>query len=148
MSAHSTCRLCKTLLLCPRPLSGSVSGVCNRCRDRLGLIPMPPPRRRAAPCKRCNGMKFVRVIPREYGEFGNSTSYPGEVMPMTATQLPNVHGKRLAASSRDRRPRPAGELHLHRLRLRRVVLPDPERIPIGPEFMTEVVDYDQSGPYR
>jgi hypothetical protein len=144
----STCRLCKTLLLVPDQSSGSVAGVCNRCRDRLGLIPMPPQRRRAAPCQRCSGMKFVRVIPREYGEFGNSSAYPGEVMPMTATQLPHVHGNSVVAPSRDGGRGLLENYICMTCGFIEWYCIDPQRIPIGPEFMTEVVDHDQGGPYR
>lgn len=40
-------------------------GMCTPCGNRLGVVVMPPARRRALPCRGCNGMKFVRAIPRE-----------------------------------------------------------------------------------
>ena len=44
--------------------------------SELGVIEMPPMRRRASPCLKCNGQKFVRVIPREYTVSGTFTT-PG-----------------------------------------------------------------------
>ena len=142
------CRLCRTLLLLPDQSARSVQDICNTCRDRLGLIPMPPPRRRAAPCKRCNGMKFVRVIPREFAEYGNSASYPGEVRPMTATHVPQFVGRMVIAPAPDGGRGVLENYICMQCGFVEWYCGDPERIPIGPEFMTDIVDYDEGGPYR
>ena len=73
MSAAPRCRLCEEEIIYDDPVE--IAGICVRCVDTLGLIPMPPPRRRAAPCQRCNGMKFVRAIPREYTAFAVKNGY-------------------------------------------------------------------------
>ena len=41
------------------------TNACDACQAKLGLIPMPPARPRG-PCRRCQGRKFLRAIPREH----------------------------------------------------------------------------------
>ena len=64
---------------------------CQSCADRIGIIPMPPPRRPRSPCARCNGWQFMRVIPREHtsarvGEMNAQVSAP-----MYVTHAPAAH---------------------------------------------------------
>jgi hypothetical protein len=139
-----TCRLCEQPLLEP----SFAAGICADCARTIKMTPMPPPRRRAAPCARCNGMRFVRAIPREYsGEYDS-------LHPMTVTQEPRVEGKLFARTKNVYRPSPDlgfGALEMYACLGCGFVewyCQDPENIPIGPEHMTDVVDYTPDKPYR
>lgn len=60
------------------------NGICNDCMDKVGIIEMPPARRPARPCMKCNGMKFVRVIPREYTIKNWGEQNVAEIAPMSS----------------------------------------------------------------
>jgi hypothetical protein len=107
------CKMCETNALAP----ADGGPICEVCRDELGIIPMPPPRRRPAPCRRCDSMRFVRVIPRE---------------------SPNIAAGRGLLEMDICSQCGAVEWYCH----------DPESIPIGPEYMSDIVDYSASEPYR
>jgi hypothetical protein len=127
--------------------------LCSTCAKRLGVIPMPPPRRPARPCAHCNGLKFTRVIPREYSAWGVEKVHE-QAAPMTLTMAPVVFerffgGKRLGYT----------DVWNGRGQLETYVCAgcgfvewycvDPESIPLGPEYMADVVDYSQPAtPYR
>src|SRR4051794_7032294 len=56
------CRLCTM-----NPLKSETeldTQVCATCTTKLGLAPLPEPRRPPTPCTRCGGYKFVRAIVR------------------------------------------------------------------------------------
>jgi hypothetical protein len=142
------CRVCRAQIYFPKHAGFDV---CADCADKLGVVPMGPPRRPALPCQRCNGMKFIRVIPREL-----TTTFSGGqgAVPMKLTIVPEVvdgilFGIRVGGP--DPR-RGSGALETY------VCIGcgfvewyclDPESIPLGPEYMTELVDYDAGdGPYR
>jgi hypothetical protein len=129
--------------------------ICGRCKGTAGLVSLPPPRRPAAPCARCQGRRFVRVVPREY------TSTPGEygrdvVAPMTLTAEAEV-SSRFIRSGNDVKPpnicRGKGVLETYVCAGCGFVewyCQDPKSIPIGPEYMSDIVDYgaESEGPYR
>lgn len=126
---------------------------CASCREALGIRPLPPPRRPAAPCARCRAWRFVRVVPREVtARAGLDTnlqqaapmalSYPrkvalgfwsaGEVNPVEISEGVGVLETYVCAA--------CGFVEWY--------CQDPDRIPIGPEYMSDVVDYTPDSPYR
>src|SRR5258705_1909024 len=132
MSDHF-CRLCHRGVELP----SFAPGVCKQCADEVGMKPMPPPRRRAAPCSRCNGMTFARSMPREYsGEYDRA-------YPMTVTQPPRTVEKMFGTGNNVYTPDPrygAGVLEVYTCLgcgLVEWYCQDPQKIPIGPEHMTD-----------
>jgi hypothetical protein len=128
--------------------------ICAECAEKLGVIPMPPPRRPARPCLRCNGTRFVRAIPREYTAHG--ADYVWErVAPMTLTATPLVKERIFFSGNEVQAPDIAEHGH-GKLEVYACVgcgyvewyCLDPERVPIGPEYMTELVDVTPPAPYR
>jgi hypothetical protein len=134
------CTLCKR---------DSTSSICDACKEKLGVIDMPPGRRPRKPCLHCNGLTFVRVIPREY------TGYePGAIIePMTLTQPPRIVEGLFGVVS-VKQPRTT---HGHGLLETYTCLTcgyvewwclDPREIPIGAAYMSELVDCTPDAPYR
>lgn len=126
--------------------------LCLRCADAYGVMPMRPARRPARPCQRCNGMKFVRAIPRELTATGRHGYVDRVASPMAVTyqheyQTGPISGP-LALDPR----KTYGYLEMYICRGCGFVewyCSDPENIPIGPQFMTEAIDYaDGDGPFR
>ena len=69
------CRLCETNKLTDLD---RVNGVCKECRERLGMLPgFPVPRRPPHPCPKCQGLRFVRVFPREHVTVGATSFWLG-----------------------------------------------------------------------
>lgn len=129
------------------------TGICDRCRSRLGVIPMPPSRRDPRPCGKCSCMRFVRVIPREHTATGND--YVNEVAaPMTVTQLVQTNPKLFSSGRNVEAPNirmGAGLLEMFICTQCGFVewyCADPLRIPIGPAYMSEYIDYGSSPPFR
>src|SRR5262245_56359737 len=81
------CRICQRSG--PHPYAPPSFDVCGACASRLGVIPMPPPRRPARPCDRCNGVRFIRAIPRELTATGGDYVQE-QAAPMTLTIVPTV----------------------------------------------------------
>jgi hypothetical protein len=120
--------------------------VCRSCASKGGLIAMPPPRRPALPCARCNGTHFIRVIPRELTATGDHYVHK-EVGPMTLTYgevrvtgLVRSHFEVAAPSIGNGHGlvetyvcRGCGFIEWYCI--------DPESIPIGPEYMTQQIEY-------
>jgi hypothetical protein len=103
---------------------------------------------------RCNATRFVRTIPREYTAYGSDHVHQ-RVAPMTLTAEPEVQG-RIFFSGNDVEP-PNIATHGHGTLETYACLgcgfvewycQDPENIPIGPEFMTEILDTAPQKPYR
>jgi hypothetical protein len=128
-------------------------GICRSCARTLGLAPLPPPRRPAVPCARCQGRRFIRVVPRVYG------SVPSELpaayaTPLTLTAAPAVAERILLPGNKVQCPKPwngHGVLETYVCAGCGFVewyCQDPESIPIGPEHMSDVVDYGGDSPYR
>jgi hypothetical protein len=147
VTAVASCRICKNELE-----SWEHRGLCNRCRDRLGIIDMPPARRPLAPCGKCSGTKLVRVIPRDHtatgGRYVESTA-----VPMRLSIVPTTAAGIFSSREHVEPPDPSsgrGQLEAYVCRACGFVewyCNDPENIPIGPEYMTEEIDVG-SGPYR
>ncbi len=120
-------------------------GMCTLCSNRLGVIVMPPARRRAIPCRGCNGMKFVRAIPREISAWPAPYNSDPLVSLMTVTYEDPEPGEPLNARGG------LGLLEVYVCKKCGLVewyCNDVERIPIGPRYMTEDIDYEPDKPYR
>ncbi|MEO7092377.1 MAG: hypothetical protein ABI175_03940 [Polyangiales bacterium] len=143
------CKLCERNE--PRP-----NGLCTTCMTDLGVIEMPPARRLATPCLKCNGMKFVRVIPREYTVTHGGDWNTPEVVPMTLTQEPHVAARLLFAGnivhpSKLKEDSGYGVPEAYTCLACGFVewyVGHPAEIPIGPEYMSELIDYGSATPYR
>ena len=114
--------------------------LCATCANALGVIAMPPPRRKLAPCRCCNGLSFIRAIPREVAQVTS---------PMAVTigaQEDGMWGFTIASDPR----RAFGLLEMYVCRACGYIewyCSDPQNVPIGPQFMTELAEHD-GGPYR
>ena len=138
MSLFSRCAVCDRMLL---PGAEEQRSVCEDCARKAGAIAMPPPRRRATPCTKCNHTKLVRVIPRELVD-----DFAG---PMFAAYR-FLRWQDHAARPIDPR---AGYGVLEAYICKQCGFVEwycraPEAIPIGPEYMTEDIDLDAGPPYR
>jgi hypothetical protein len=146
------CRLCST-----GPVSATRSehfDLCDSCAATLGVMELPPPRRPSRPCNRCEGMRFIRVIPRDKtAVYDYAHSVAGRAEPMALTFVPRPNGSIFSTAPADPGPDPA----MSRGRLETYVCAtcgfvewyciEPHMIPIGPEYMSDVIDYT-SDPYR
>lgn len=139
-----------TCRFCARPVGPFPAGfnMCAECASELGVMPMPPPRRPPRPCQRCSATRLIRAIPREYTGSGYELSSQ-RVAPMMLTASPPLPGGPAVA--------PNIAFHGHGLLETYTCLGcgfvewyclNPERIPIGPEYMTELVDLTPDTPYR
>lgn len=142
--------MCK---LCDR-LEAETNGICTKCMDELGIIEMPPARRRSSPCLKCNGLKFIRVIPREHTIHATGDLNIPEVAPMTLTQAPKIEHKLIGRGMNVRAPSVVlgdGMLETYTCIACGYVewwCENPTEISIGPEYMSELVDYSSDAPYR
>jgi hypothetical protein len=122
--------------------------LCAGCAAALGVIPMPPPRRNLAPCRACNGMTFIRAIPREVAPMLNTQHQVTTPMAVTfGAQEAGWLGAGIAADTR----RAFGLLEMYVCRGCGYIewyCSDPERVPIGPQFMTELQEVQSDGPFR
>lgn len=115
--------------------------MCVRCADTYGVGPMLPPRRPARPCAGCNGLHFIRSVPRELAIRldGQPVASP---MTVTYARQRDDHG---AAPIEPRAGMGYLELYICRkCGLVEWFCSDPERVPIGPGFLTEAIDYGKA----
>ena len=146
------CRICDQELFA----SSSLPDVCTDCAKTLGLVPMPPPRRPAQPCAKCNGMKFIRAIPREYTATDGGVSTHSVVAPMSLTVRPFVTKRGFLGGGGNQASEPDLQYSYGTLETYVCVgcgflewyCQNPEGIPIGPEYMTDEIDYGSPTPYR
>ena len=124
----SRCAVCSRMLLPPE----ENRTVCSDCARKSGAIALPPPRRRAAPCTKCNHTKLVRVIPREIGAEGTGPMFATYHFPVNP-----LYGLGVFETYICKR---CGFVEWY--------CQAPEEIPIGPEYMSEDVDVGGDGPYR
>jgi hypothetical protein len=124
-----TCKVCESTPL-------SKAGICAMCCTKLGIVPMGEARRPPRPCMRCNAMKFVRVIPRELDQ---------EAAPMALS-----YG--ISRDSTAVLQKGFGKLEAYVCYACNYVewytRENAKDIPIGPEYMTEIVDLEGEAPYR
>jgi hypothetical protein len=140
--SSTTCVVCGVIAL--TTTLEQARRTCDDCARLTGLIPLPPPRRPRRPCQRCNHDRLIRAIPRELSLLESSTPTSG---PMFAT----YEIRSWARTVEPIHPRSGfGILEIYICRQCGFVewyCQDPERIPIGPEYMTEEVTIGD-GPFR
>ena len=148
MPAVVTCKVCDDEIYNP---ANQTLGICRACSEPLGIIAMPPPRRPARPCAACNKLRFIRVIPREYSAYGHVAL----ASPMYLTRDTDAkdralfQGKSVATTPSLADGRGLLEAYVCASCGRiEWYCHDPEAIPIGAEFMSDVVDYEHGEPYR
>jgi hypothetical protein len=139
------CRVCKRETVANPEAATIASGVCSSCRTKLGVVAMPPARRRPVPCSKCACMRFIRAIPREH----DNTPAPMVLTHPVATT-------RMFVSLDLEAVEPSHRLGIGLLEtwvcsqcgFMEWYCNDPASLPIGPEYMTEIVDYTSDTPYR
>jgi len=99
---------------------------------------------------KCNGMQFIRAVPRELTPADSDQR--AMALPMGLVYQYEVQRSRYASQPLPVDARKAlGLLEVYVCRKCGFVewyCSDPERIPIGPVYMTEDVDYESDTPYR
>jgi len=135
---------------CKRDLTDDDRSIklCPSCANALGVIDMPPARRKFAPCRACNGRSFIRAIPREVApdlvQRGEQVTSPMAVT--IGAQTLGWLGTTIIADTR----KACGILEIYVCRgcgYTEWYCADPASVPIGPQFMTELVE-SETGPYR
>lgn len=119
-------------------LSTHRTGLCSTCREDLGLNhPSAPAQRERKPCARCGNRQIIRAQVRDVSALGLRS----------AALTSDVH----AAGTVDM-TRPRGLLEAYTCRrcgFTEWYAQQPEDIPIGPAYGTELIDLDDDGgPYR
>jgi predicted nucleic-acid-binding Zn-ribbon protein len=135
--AHPICRVCNS-----QPLATSVErrrGLCEQCAARTGLWLEPPSLRPTRPCQRCGNTQFVCSQLRERGR--------GGVVPFALALAEGY------VTTQDAAPwAPMGILVAFACRqcgLTELYTLEADKIPIGPEYGTHLVDYTPiDGPMR
>ncbi|MEJ7603319.1 MAG: hypothetical protein WKG01_35860 [Kofleriaceae bacterium] len=141
-----TCVICRQAIL-----EGAVEldrRACEMCAFRTGVVVVPPPRRRVAPCTRCHHTKLIRVIPRELSVAPGLDANEPTYGPMFATyELRRFEGVVQSVQARNG----FGVFEAYICKSCGFVewyCQDPEEIPIGPEYMTEEITTDGPTAYR
>jgi DNA-directed RNA polymerase subunit RPC12/RpoP len=159
----ANCKLCHARRLETDPELAQT--LCSPCATKLGTTPMPPPRRPDVPCPRCRGRRFIRVFPRERFVVDASTKWLGSDLsafgamyaPMAATYEVSIVRQQIGVMIGA--PEVRGlDLSQPRGLIARYICStcgfvelfceNPESIPIGTEYMSDIVDYGGDKPYR
>jgi DNA-directed RNA polymerase subunit RPC12/RpoP len=114
-------------------------GACSECATQLDLVPLPPSRRPALPCARCGHARLVRAIPRAASHMFAAHSF--ETVPLW------LAGKAIRPESLSGR----GMLEAFiccQCGFVEWYCNDPANLPIGPLYMTELIDTSTHPPYR
>jgi hypothetical protein len=125
---------------------------CRACMKSCGIVAIPSAMRPPAPCLRCGGRKFVHAVPREFtsrslGDANGQMSAPMKVAYVPAREKRDYHDCNVIDIHRGGR----GTLEMYACfgcGLVEWYCQDVATIPIHPQYMTEIVDYDAAGPYR
>lgn len=119
---------------------------CDNCARLTGNIVLPPPRRRASPCAKCNHTKLVRVVPRELS-VSPTMGHP-TYGPMFATYELRIDDGVVEPLH----PRSGfGVLEAYICKKCGFIewyCQAPEEVPIGPAYMTEEIDTEGETPFR
>jgi hypothetical protein len=164
-AAMATCKLCHAARL--ETSAELLQTICSPCATKLGTTPMPPPRRPDMPCGRCQCRRFIRVFPRERFVVDANSKWIGGSFgligamyaPMAATYDVSIVRQQIGVMIGAPEVRGLDLTRPHGLIARYICAgcgavelycEDPESIPIGPEYMSDIVDYGGSGgePYR
>jgi hypothetical protein len=146
LTMSATCDLCQSV-----EVKGDYP-ICGNCRYTAGR-PFPPSRRPLLPCQRCQHTKLVRVVPREYTA-SNETVSGRTVAPMTLTQHPNTIQRAFFKGNTVETPdimSGVGTIEAYvcgKCGFIEWYCQDPEKMPIGPAYNTELVDVSSDSPYR
>lgn len=143
------CEICEEKL---EPLEEGF-GVCQTCRHKLGIVPLPPVTRPPVPCTRCNSLQFLRVVPRETsstgGEYGSEYTAPQFLTypPRGAVGIFTSYAKPLDIKAG------YGLVELFVCRKCGFIehyCPTVNDVPVHKHLNTEVVDYEatKGGPFR
>lgn len=141
---HPICRVCNHRLL-----TSSIErrrGLCEKCAERTGLWLEPPSLRPTRPCQRCGNTQFVCSQMRERAK--------GAVIPFAiALADADIRSGTPYVTSDEAAPwAPMGILvafACRRCGLTEMYTLDADKLPIGPEFGTHLVDYTPiDGPLR
>lgn len=150
------CRICGEGLYV---LAEQQDGTHESCRANFGLQELPASRRPRRPCERCNHHLIVRCLVRERGATGSkyTASY---VAPLQVTFARKVvtkeaffSGKRTTEVTHDPalEQQAVGMLEAYvcqRCGFTEWYTVEPEKIPIGEEYATELIDVGPQDPYR
>ena len=124
----------------------SKPGICMECCANLGIVPLPESTRPRRACRACGATRFVRAVPREY--VGDSDGGHALAAPMLLTHRPlRWNDGEIGTDPR----RGFGLLEAWVCLACEAVewyCRGAAQIPIGPEYMTELVDVDPDAPYR
>ncbi|MCA9674287.1 MAG: hypothetical protein KC464_04520, partial [Myxococcales bacterium] len=115
----------------------TMTGLCEACATNLGFqhATMPAQRPRL-PCARCGGRRIIRIRVRQQGGPGlRSASLTHDVRAEGTVDLDRLRGLLEAYTCR-------------RCGFTEWYAQEPEDIPIGPAYGTELIDLDDDGPYR
>lgn len=130
------------------------TGICYRCREVAGVKVLGPELRPRVPCTRCHGLQIVRVVPRTGGDRQYSaSSVTNPVRPLAATfefQVSN-HGIFGTTQMMVDALHGVGELELYICRgcgFSEWFCANAAEIPIGPGYMTQLIDMSSDTPYR
>jgi len=129
------------------------TGICETCRQRLGLREHGAPLRPARPCSRCAGTTFVRSTSlRERAPYGRDIVHP-HLAPLAITFAPAVRDSGFWAlrTAEPTRSTPVGIIEAYVCRacgLTELYTDGAADIPIGPEYGTELIEVSTEGPFR
>jgi hypothetical protein len=144
------CKLCSSDVHASR-LTGDQ--ICFDCAEKHGLPPRSEPLRPRRPCDRCNHTTFVRCHAlRERAAEGHDyvTQYLAPLSATYATKVDHTFWAGRKVTSADPKL-PVGVFEAYicqRCGFTELYARDAARIPIGPEFGTELFDTASDTPYR
>jgi hypothetical protein len=125
------CRLCRRRRL--TEADRAAGEFCRRCREDYAAATSGPSRRPVAPCRRCQYAQLVRIqLRHQVGELRT-------LVPLAAA-YPLIKGRLHVAPDRTE---PLGRFEAYVCRacgFTDLYCVDPEAIPIGPEYGTELCD--------
>jgi hypothetical protein len=123
-------------------------GMCDKCAAGTGLVVRPPPLRPPAPCPRCRHRQFVRAVLRDRSYSGGD--YGGEYVAPLGVSF-DTRERRRGAEIVANPDAPIGMLVAHVCRgcgYTEFYTAGFAALPIGPRWGTELVEVDDSAPYR
>ncbi len=143
------CTVCGRVALTTK--EATTTQVCRKCAIQCGIIPMPPVTRPPTPCARCNGRKFLHAVPREFTGRTSGELNAQMAAPMFVAYVPAVDRKDFDDANVIDTKRGFGLIEAYvcfGCGALEWFCHDVGRIPVQPNMMTEVVDFDATTPYR
>jgi hypothetical protein len=141
------CQLCRHA-----ELAADETRLCLECQTRFGVPDrLGPSRRLPRPCSRCDHAEIIRAVVRERGA---GDWYSRRVAPLGVTfrrvVVTSVAREDRSLDEPDLRE-PAGAFEVYVCRgcgFTEWYALEPENVPIGPEYGTELIDVRGRGPWR